>query len=265
VHAFRTLQASTHDCSIGNRQEFSFVTSLDIGNKNSLHPSIITMVSSSFLAAASVTSRQFILLACVVALASSCSNYTSCGDCLGEGCSWVPDIGCLDECLADTSCYNTESFLNNTVEEVCGLVEGNTTVPFDCEDYDICGECLSQSCAWVPDIGCLDSCDIIADTACFDANNASISDTCSAAGGQEDDEKLCVTATDCGTCVSTFLSDGATTCQWFAQGSYCSSGCGMNGCGSTNCSATPTDPPSAASGISPAFSLGLGLVAVVFI
>ena len=37
-----------------------------------------------------------------------------------------------------------------------------------CSDYKFCEECLNEDCSFAPDAGqCLDSCDMIADTACF--------------------------------------------------------------------------------------------------
>ena len=37
-----------------------------------------------------------------------------------------------------------------------------------CSDSTSCETCLDAACFWAPVVGCLDSCDMIADTACFD-------------------------------------------------------------------------------------------------
>lgn len=43
-----------------------------------------------------------------------------------------------------------------------------------------CTSCLesSEGCAWVPGEGCLTSCDIIADTACFPSSNYTADEVC---------------------------------------------------------------------------------------
>lgn len=55
------------------------------------------------------------------------------------------------------------------------------------------------------------------------------------------DDELCSGMTNCTSCVDAVLSDGESTCQWFAMdgdNGYCGSGCGMDGCGATACPTT---------------------------
>lgn len=260
------------------------------------------------------------LLAWMTALVTSCSNNTSCDDCLEEECVWVPVAGCLESCdvIADTACFDLMNYPENTVEEVCALVEAagsdsalcgmqddcescvsttisdgktcqwfsqdsycssacgmngcgdtvcsadpNITLPMnDCGDYETCGDCLAETCAWTPSEGCLESCDIIADTSCFSPSNSTdIESICSAADEGETNQELCMAQTDCGSCVNTLLSDDITSCQWFEDGAYCSSACGMDGCGTMTCSINPTPSPSSGNAIiAPLMSLLLAVV-----
>jgi hypothetical protein len=104
-----------------------------------------------------------------------------------------------------------------------------------------CTDCLDEGCAWTSVQGCIASCDIIADAACFQVGgpgNENVEDICSVAEEAEVDVQLCSEQQDCGSCVGTVLSDGNSTCQWFASGEFCQSGCGMDGCGDTVCSST---------------------------
>jgi hypothetical protein len=69
---------------------------------------------------------------------------------------------------------------------------------------------------WVPVQGCLESCDIIADTACFDVeffSNSTVEDTCTLVEESGADSELCRVQEGCDACVSTSLVDGVSTCQ----------------------------------------------------
>mmetsp|Transcript_12239 Transcript_12239/g.21506 ORF Transcript_12239/g.21506 Transcript_12239/m.21506 type:complete len:364 (-) Transcript_12239:80-1171(-) len=117
-----------------------------------------------------------------------------------------------------------------------------------CGNFTSCNDCLDNLCVWVPVEGCLESCDIIADTSCFDVENfanenVTIEEICVVSDNGVADQELCSSQTDCASCVGSVLSDGETTCQWFADGSYCGSGCGMNGCGELTCSSSSPPPP----------------------
>jgi hypothetical protein len=130
---------------------------------------------------------------------TQCNNATNCLDCLTtDGCDAWSVGSCFDSCTSapqDVSCYSSEFFLNQTVEEIC-----------------------------------------------------TIHDT------QMANEALCAALTDCGSCVTTLLADGASVCQWFDNGDgegFCNSQCTMDGCGVTTCSVdtntttTPTNNPCA--------------------
>jgi uncharacterized protein YodC (DUF2158 family) len=130
----------------------------------------------------------------------------------------------------------------------CGLLGlGSSTC--DCENATACDDCLVSGCGWIAG-SCLESCDLIADTACFSSEyfpgNTS-AEICEIASRDQADSSLCAAQTDCGTCTSSVLSDGSTTCQWFAidgeSGGVCcggGSGCDLAGTGSFSCNKTST-------------------------
>jgi len=119
----------------------------------------------------------------------------------------------------------------------------------DCGNKISCRDCLdddTSTCGWVPVEGCLKSCNIIADADCYniqdfnsDNNNMTGDDICIVAENDMADMNLCNSLTNCTSCVETNLVSDTywNTCQWFQDGNYCSSGCGMVGCGETICSA----------------------------
>lgn len=106
----------------------------------------------------------------------------------------------------------------------------------ECQTLTTCTECLeaSDTCGhWYNEGGCLDSC-MIADSACY-TNTTNIEETCLQAAIDEANSMLCSQQSNCSACVSTTLADGNTTCQWFTEGEYCSSICGLVGCGDVTC------------------------------
>mmetsp|Transcript_11701 Transcript_11701/g.17173 ORF Transcript_11701/g.17173 Transcript_11701/m.17173 type:complete len:631 (-) Transcript_11701:148-2040(-) len=114
-----------------------------------------------------------------------------------------------------------------------------------CVTIDNCNECLESEdgCAWAAS-SCLESCDVIADVACFDTSDGDSSDEiCLLVEQQEQEDALCGGMTSCSDCVSTsLLSDPDKTCAWFEEFSTCSSElCTMAGCGSETCDEKP--PP----------------------
>lgn len=107
-----------------------------------------------------------------------CSEHdNSCTDCLNNFCAYVPFVGCLNSCdvIADTSCYAPEFWeykkSNKEICEIAAEEEGSNkkeVAPRPCGEYDdSCTDCLDNYCAYVPFVGCLDSCDVIADTSCY--------------------------------------------------------------------------------------------------
>jgi hypothetical protein len=171
-----------------------------------------------------------------VADAELCANQTSCGDCLGttlsDGdtvCQWFQEeLACASACGWDLNCDGELT--------TCPVVV--------CSDLMTCGKCLqTPECgAWAAG-SCLESCDLIADVACYTVQNSgqSINETCQTAANNEADATLCSSKSNCGECVGTTLLDGNTTCQWFSDGDFCGSGCGLTGCGENTCDAG-TDP-----------------------
>jgi hypothetical protein len=107
--------------------------------------------------------------------AQLCLDQTDCGSCvdttLSDGmttCQWFKDGEYCGSGCDMTGCGET----------TCDVTEGGP-----CDDLD-CVECLeTDGCAWVPVEGCLNSCDMIADTACFPSDKYSASDVCDETGG----------------------------------------------------------------------------------
>lgn len=173
---------------------------------------------------------------------TTCVALTDCSSCLGQvladgtsTCQWYPSVDgsatfCTHKCGADG----------------CGATECPT-----CDQNMSCDSCLSSACAWAPAAGgCMDSCGMVADAACFDVDtdisaaaatgrqSSTVGDICSVADSQQADAAQCAGLTGCTECVGSVLSDGTSTCQWFADAGSCASACGMDGCGETTC---PTD------------------------
>lgn len=117
---------------------------------------------------------------------------------------------------------------------------GEGMMPTACTSISSCMECLET-----PECGtwqsgeyaiCQSSC---AGDDCFsmqDFPGQSSDVICSIAANAQADASLCDDLEDCGECVSTLLNDGTSTCQWYSEEKYCSSGCKSNGeCGETTC------------------------------
>merc|ERR1712241_1619366 len=129
----------------------------------------------------------------------------------------------------------------------CGETMCNNEVEIgtnDCESKSAtCRDCLNDetsTCGWVNGVGCFDSCNVIADVACYDIQNFNSdrvmtgNDICVVAENDEADTFLCESQPDCTSCVATALvSDSSKSCHWSQDGNYCSSHCGMYGCGET--------------------------------
>ena len=187
-----------------------------------------------------------------------CQEPTDCQACVttvlsdGSSCLWDGTF-CAYGCHPEIGC-GTDICPTNDV----GLEPGE----HDCDTYDTCNDCLSASCAWAPVEGCLESCSVIADTACY-TNSTSPDETCTAADEDQANDTLCREQTDCESCTITEVSEVAY-CQWYEDGEYCSNGCDMNGCGSITCSsATSDDDPS--SDANRIISPSLGICASVIV
>ena len=114
-----------------------------------------------------------------------------------------------------------------------------------CDGWSSIGECY-PNCMFAPqDVGCFGG-----------GNTASVEEICDISNTQIIEHEICSIKDDCTSCVTTILSDGVRTCQWFSfssqfdededantnnsnnNGGYCNSACDMNGCGVTTCPST---------------------------
>ena len=189
-------------------------------------------------------------------LCNSQSDCTSCVDSvLSDGkrtCQWfqVEDDGyCGNGCgmlgCGETTCPTS----SNNDNDGDGDGDGDSD---ECETKSSsCRDCLGggSSCAWIPGLGCIESCDMIADVSCYSSSayldsDRTADEICAVAGTDQADASLCGSQVDCMSCVFAVLSDGTSTCQWFLfdgddaarGGGYCGHECDMLGCGDTTCS-----------------------------
>ena len=184
-----------------------------------------------------------------------CASKMDCTSCVGttitptfnnevseSTCQWRDDGTCIAECDR-----------GGCGETVCPV--DTTKIP--CESYESCDTCLNDECSWAPFVGCLESCDVIADTPCYevaemdngptDMPPPGPADVCAAAEIVVANEELCGSQTDCSSCVSTVLlvpsfmdQEPSSTCEWRELDSTCITGCNMGGCGSDTCPDTST-------------------------
>jgi len=94
---------------------------------------------------------------------AACSSQTDCGGCVqtlksdGSYCQW----------------YAEDSFGSPHPSPYCSTGGcdmvgcGSSVCPLDCSVATECSDCLNGNCSWSPEIGCFDSCDLIADASCF--------------------------------------------------------------------------------------------------
>ena len=128
----------------------------------------------------------------------------------------------------------------------------------ECESNTSCRDCLSSTstatttCGWVNGMGCLESCNIIADVGCYDIENSNGNDVlmtgddiCTVAENDIANMELCDSQIDCTTCIETSLlvassswkpiAAATTKCKWFSDMNFCGSECNMIGCGESTC------------------------------
>ena len=128
----------------------------------------------------------------------------------------------------------------------------------ECESNTSCRDCLSSTstatttCGWVNGMGCLESCNIIADVGCYDIENFNGNDVlmtgddiCTVAENDIANSELCDSQIDCTTCIETSLlvassswkpiAAATTKCKWFSDMNFCGSECNMIGCGESTC------------------------------
>lgn len=160
----------------------------------------------------------------------------------------TPATSLLDARHADDNFWSKTFYVDPIVPAVGDATTSklSTTQPA-CSAKKSCEDCLvgdgaaPSPCAYAPVAGCLDSCNMIADAACY--SHASFAkegfggrQICAAAAADEADARLCGTKGDCASCTGTVLLDGTATCRWFSDGDgFCGSECGMIGCGDATC------------------------------
>jgi hypothetical protein len=154
---------------------------------------------------------------------------------LGCGMSTCPGGGDMSDTESPTP---SQSPGNGTDTLVC---DGSVTS---------CNTCLESGCSWAGDQFCLESCDIIADIACYDRttypNVTNITDICAMAELNEDDAAICLAQTSCTDCISVPLSITDRSCIWYAveddpSSSTCCLACDVPGTPNTTCGTTPPD------------------------
>jgi hypothetical protein len=135
--------------------------------------------------------------------------------------------------------------IGSEADAACYQVAGNMT----------CVDCLKKAgCGfWQPELdSCAASC-IIADATCYsndtaltsingdsNTNMTTVEEICEQVANKEA-HLVCSSQTNCGDCVATSILSGSTTCQWFDEGQFCASGCGVDGCGKLSCEADNDD------------------------
>lgn len=191
----------------------------------------------------------------IEAEAALCDRQDNCTACVDTAlstnstCQWIAEYNFCSSACTQVGCGTT-------------TCQDDSPDPSTCEENTTCEECLGNACAWVPMEGCLPSCSVIADTSCYELDvgvdfptsttrqgGETPESVCAVAAANESDAAACSNQTDCGSCVSTSLSNGMNTCSWY--GTYCDSlACGMDSCGSTTCddddASTSLPPPTLA-------------------
>jgi hypothetical protein len=199
-------------------------------------------------------------------LCNSQSDCTTCTETLlsgGDGtntCQWfqndanfdvdVDAIGGIGYCGSGCGMFGCGEFTCSS-----STMLDDDRISSNCESYMSCGDCLGgddDTCGWINEMGCMESCDIIADVGCYNIVNfnrdddidvlMTADDICTVAANDIANIDLCSSHADCTTCIETGLvssdpSSGSNTCQWFSDGNFCSSECNMIGCGETACTA----------------------------
>ena len=149
-------------------------------------------------------------------------------------------------------CTSTSS--SSTVGGVkANMVERHVANEADAACYEVgmnCSECLKkENCGfWQPEFdSCAASCHL-EDATCYSNatsaaasnNNMTAEEICEEVANKEA-HLACTAKTTCGGCVETSILSGSTTCQWFDEGQFCASGCGVDGCGKISCEADDDD------------------------
>ncbi|CAB9514322.1 expressed unknown protein [Seminavis robusta] len=190
-----------------------------------------------------------------------CSDHDSCSTCTStlksdgktpcqwytdeeSGMNWCGTGGCdfLGRCGADT-CNEPSPRSKTLAQSVQKLVEKPKST--SCQALASCSDCMASSggCAWVAG-SCQDSCDEIADAACYTLSafpSMVADDICFMAKEEVYNQQHCGGAGNCLDCTNTVMADGESKCSWFTDeqnNGWCGTpGCDMNGiCGSSDSS-----------------------------
>jgi len=138
-----------------------------------------------------------------------------------------------DGCPADKL---DDQFIAYRIVPYLDDVDGECDIKTSCRDC--LGEDFTIHCAWVPDLGCVDSDDVIPEFPYYEYSEfMSVDKICTLAATDTADSEICGQQKNCGPCTSTVLSDGNARCQWHhsEDGGYCGSTCDMFGCGDKHC------------------------------
>jgi hypothetical protein len=172
-----------------------------------------------------------------------CSVFTDCSSCvftelLDTGfCQWLDQDGlCASKCRFDLE-------IDGGVGGGCGVTSCSEVTSLTCGIATSCVECLSLTECGAWSVGeCFSTCNNAPqDTSCYSTSitafsNQTTAEICAVADLENADMALCQPIADCGTCVSTALTNGSGEfCQWFEEEGFCDVGCGETGCGVTTC------------------------------
>jgi hypothetical protein len=102
------------------------------------------------------------------AVDNNCNEFSTCIDCIDQGCSWAGTGECLESCdiIADAPCYSTEYYFDNmTAEEICNIEEDRIEDFEACSALSNCTDCVStllpsdenRTCMWFAEFGYCDS------------------------------------------------------------------------------------------------------------
>jgi hypothetical protein len=169
-----------------------------------------------------------------------CLSQSTCTDCVSVQLS-IPDRPCIwyaagaNASFGSTCCLGCDvpgvptTTCNDTLFDPIRKSPTQSPAPFDrnsntssiCEESSLtCNQCLSAGCAYLGNQNCLESCDIIADTACYDSttfpNITNITEICIKAEQNEMDIQLCSEQSTCTACTSVSLSDNDKSCTWYS-------------------------------------------------
>ena len=94
----------------------------------------------------------------------ACTSNEDCTSCVSTSlisdptltCRWFPDLNLCEESCKMFGCGET------TCQD-----DDKPPPPPPCETFESCGTCINDYCSWAVGVGCLESCDMIADVICY--------------------------------------------------------------------------------------------------